>query len=455
MQNEKYDIIIVGGGPAGIISGITARRTYPEKKILLIKDVEHGVVPCGIPYMFTTLEKPEDNSMCNGALEKNNIDLRIGKVTGIDTEKRMISTEKQEMIGYEKLILATGSKPITPHIEGIEKEGIYTIKKELSHLKSLKDDLMKAKDVVIIGGGFIGVEFADELSHLKDVNVTLVELMPDLLANSFDKEFSDMVKEKLADAGVNIINRKKAVRFNGEKRVESVSLSDGSEIPCQVVIFGIGAVPNSDIAKHAGLDIGKSNGILVDEYLRSFSDENIFAVGDCAEKKDFFTRKRIPVMLASTATAEARVAGSNLYNLRVLRENKGTIAIYSTKTADLVLGSAGLTETTAKKEGFEIITGYAECLDKHPGKIPGAGRIKVKLIFSRNTMTLLGGQVAGGDSAGEMINVIGLALQKKTTLTELETLQIATHPKLTAAPTSYPIVAAAQDTLNKYLSKGM
>jgi NADH oxidase (H2O2-forming) len=178
-------------------------------------------------------------------------------------------------------------------------------------------------------------------------------------------------------------------------------------------------------------------------------DPDIFAVGDCVGKRDFYTRRDTAVMLASTATAEARVAGASLYQLKVVRENKGTIAIYSTYVDGLVLGSAGLTETSAKKEGFEIIVGNAEGVDKHPKSMPGANKAKVRLIFSKASGILMGGQVSGGISAGEVINIIGMAIQQRVSVTELETLQMATHPYLTSAPTVYPVVSAAQDALGK------
>ena len=271
-------------------------------------------------------------------------------------------------------------------------------------------------------------------------------MMPKLLLNSFDEEFSGQAKEKLVDAGINILVNMKAERFNGGARVESVTLSGNKTIPADVVVFGIGATPNSSLAKRAGLDIGTSKAILVDEYMRT-SEEDIFAVGDCAEKKDFFTRNKTNIMLASIATTEARIAGANLFELKPVRENRGTIAAYSTQVGDLTLGSVGLTEKNALEKGFKIIVGNAECVDKHPDAMPGAHKLRIKLIFSKQSGIFLGGQVAGGVSAGEIVNIMALAVQKNTLLAEFETLQIASHPKLTAAPTIYPLINAAQDAL--------
>ena len=154
-------------------------------------------------------------------------------------------------------------------------------------------------------------------------------------------------------------------------------------------------------------------------------------------------------MLASTATAEARIAGANLYQIKVVRENKGTIAIYSTYIDGIVLGSAGLTEKTARKEGFEIVCGVVDGVDKHPATLPGTVKSKVKLIFSKQSGIILGGQVSCGMSCAQVINLIGIAIQKRMSLTELETLQMATHPYLTSAPTAYPLVLAALDAYSK------
>ena len=447
----KKDVIVVGGGPAGIVASLTAKKYYPEKEILLIRKVKNSVIPCGIPYMVASLKNPEDNKLGYAPLEKNRIETMVDEVIEIDRKNKKIKTKNEGEIEYEKLILATGAIPILPPIEGIEKKGIFPIIKDLDYLKLMIEEIRKSKNILVVGGGFIGVEFADEISNLENKNVFLVEILPELISNSFDHEFSQMAKEKLENKGVNVLTGVKVEKFIGDEKIEKVKLSNGEEIAVDIVILGIGAKPNTEIAEKSGIEINSGKGIVVDEYMRT-NDPDIFAVGDCAEKKDFYTRRTIPVMLASTATAEARVAGANLFSLKVVRENKGTIAIYSTYVSGFVLGSAGLTERVAKKEGFEIVVGQTDGFDKHPSTMPGTNKVKVKLIFSKHSGIILGGQVAGGISCGEMINTIGVAIQKRVNISELETLQMATHPYLTSAPTIYPIVLSALDAIGKLKS---
>ncbi|MEW6221912.1 MAG: FAD-dependent oxidoreductase [Candidatus Hadarchaeota archaeon] len=443
-MKRDTDIMVIGGGPAGVVCAITARQNYPEKRILVMRDVEKGVIPCGIPYMIASLENPEQNAMSYLPLEKQNIELVVDRAVQIDRKNKMVQTESGNDYRYEKLVLALGSNPVLPPIPGIYKKGVYSIRKDMAHLEDMIKYAKGCKKVLVLGGGFIGVELADEFSKVKGLEVIMVEMLPHLLANSFDPEFSELVEKKLSSQGVKILVGAKVEKVMVDERVRKVRLSNGEEINVDCVILGIGASPNTKLALDAGLELGKGRGIWVDEYMRTM-DSDIFAIGDCAGKRDFFTRKDAPVLLASIATAEARTAGANLYKLKVLRENKGTIGIFSTYVGGLVLGSAGLTENTAKREGFDVVSGKAEAVDKHPSKLPGAQKMLVKLVFSRESQALLGGQVAGGMSCGELINAIGIAIQKRFTITELETFQMATHPYLTPPPTMYPLVLAAQN----------
>jgi len=381
-------------------------------------------------------------------LKEKDIDVVIGEAVSMDPKEKLVKTAKDETYSYEKLVIAVGSNPIIPPIKGIEKEGVFPIYKDMDYLKEVVKKIKGKKKILVIGGGFIGVEFADEISALKGVDVMLVEMLPDILANSFDKEFSAFAEERLVNRGINLIKNTSVMELMGNNSVEKVRLSNGDILPVDSVILGIGAKPNIAMAVDADLEKGKCNGILVDEYMRT-SDPDIFAVGDCSCKRDFFTRKAVSVMLASTATAEARVAVANLYKIKVVKDNKGTIAVYSTYINGLVLSSAGLTETSAKKEGFEIVIGEVEGVDKHPGTLPGAKKSKIKLVFSKQSGIILGGQVSCGMSCAQLINLIGVAIQKKMSATELETLQMATHPYLTSSPTKYPVVLAALDASNK------
>jgi len=442
-MNEKTDILIIGGGPAGRIAALTARKYYPGKNVLLVQNVSKGVVPCGIPYMAASLKSPDDNSSPCGLLGNSGVKVLEADAVSLDRESKTVYFETGTAAGYEKLVLACGSTPFMPKVSGAGLQNVFRIYKDLDRLKEMFAVLKTAAHITVLGGGFIGVEMAEELAKAGR-KVTLVELLPALLANSFDAEFGELAAEKLKKLGVRVITGTAVAEIGGAGRVESVRLAGGESYACDAVVLAIGAVPNAGLAADAGLDISRTGAVAVDEYMRT-SDPDIFAVGDCAEKKDFFTRRPVAVMLASTATAEARVAGSNLFGLKVVRENKGTIASYSTCVDGLVLASTGLTEAAAKQEGFEVVTGISEGVDRHPAAMPGVSKVKLKLIFSKHSGLLMGGQVYGGVSCGELINIVGAAVQTGMSVTELETLQVATHPWLTSAPTSYPITAAAQD----------
>ncbi|AJC71208.1 FAD-dependent pyridine nucleotide-disulfide oxidoreductase [Thermococcus guaymasensis DSM 11113] len=441
----KYDVVIIGASAGGLTTAISARKFYPDKSVLVIRKEKVGMVPCGIPYIFGTLKSVDDDILpVKKFLEPLGIEILTDEVTDIDPKKKVVKTKSGKEIAWEKLVLATGSRPAKPDFPGVDLDGIYTVPKDYEYLKKLRERVEEAEKIVIVGGGFIALEVGDEIRKLgKDV--TLV-VRSRLLRSSFDPEFSRIVEERLKEAGIKIVYGQ-VERFLGNGKVEKVKLLDGSEIPADLVILSTGYRPNVDLAVKAGLKVTRY-GIWTDEYMRT-SHPDIFAVGDCVEHRDFFTGKPHPLMLASTATFEARIAGANLFKLQIVRENRRTIGAYSTHIAGLTLAAAGLTEEAAKREGFEIIVGRATGPDRHPAKFPDTSTVTVKLIFSRDRGAILGAQIAGGKSVGEMINILALAIQKRLTASELYTLQIATHPLLTASPIGYQILKAAEDALAK------
>ena len=219
-------------------------------------------------------------------------------------------------------------------------------------------------------------------------------------------------------------------------------LSDGEELKADMVIVGVGAKPNTKLAEKAGLEIGLTKGIRVDRHMRTLTDENVFACGDCAEKVSFFSGKLSRLMLASIATAEARIAGANLYG--TCYSNPGAIGVFSTIVGERAFGCAGLGEGAAKKEGFNIIIGESAGPDRHPGGMPGASNVKLKLIFCKEKGLLLGGTTSGGSSIGELMNVIGACIQHSVTVYDMSLFQMGTHPALTASPIAYHLVNAAE-----------
>jgi len=444
----ERDVIIIGGGPAGMITALTAKGVYPEKSVCLVKEIGDGVIPCAIPYMIHTMSDPDQNKMGDMPLENAGVEIIVGKAVALDTEASSVSLESGQVIFYERLVLATGNKPALPPIPGIEKAGVFSIEKSLSAMSALRNKALKAKHVVILGGGFIGAEFADELVRGSNTEIHIVEKLPKLMEAAFDDEFCDQITSELSKSGVIIHTDKRALSIDGGIEAESVTLEGGKKIPADMVLIGIGGKPNTALAERAGLRITDGGSIWVDSYMRT-GVSNVFAVGDCALKRDFFTRREVPIWLASTATAEARIAGTNIYGIRVLRKIQGTIAAFSTRIGNVSFASAGFTSRMADHEKFCWVSATATAPDRHPGTLPGASEVRVKLVVAERSGIILGGQMSGGVSVGELINVVALAIQKEVTVSELDMMQIATHPLLTSSPTVYPLINAAQQALAK------
>ncbi|HNS74583.1 MAG TPA: NAD(P)/FAD-dependent oxidoreductase, partial [bacterium] len=289
MVKSTTDVLIIGGGPAGIISAVSTRNTYPDKKIMLVRRDPKVAVPCGIPYMFGTLASPEDNLMGDAPLKAKNVEIKIGLVTEVDPQQKIARLESGEEVVFEKLVLATGSKPIIPKPFRVEKKGIFAVHKDFDYLVEMKRQIASAHNVVIIGGGFIGVELADEINKMGGKVVTLTEMTDHILQQSFDIEFCQKAEEVLQADGVQLRTGVKVMNLGGGDAVEYVELADGEKIPADAVVLAIGSRPIMDLAEKMGLQIAEFGGIKVDEFMRT-SHTDIFAVGDCAEKRCFFSR---------------------------------------------------------------------------------------------------------------------------------------------------------------------
>ena len=446
---KTTDVLVIGGSAAGMVAALTGKSSWPEKSFTLVKKQKEMMVPCGIPYIFGTLDTVDQNIMpVDTMMGKAGVESIVDEVTSINKENKTVELSGGEVINYDKLVLATGSVPIKPRwLIGGDKENVFTIPKDKVYLEEMKVKLASCKKVVVIGAGFIGVEFSDELvkgGH----DVTLVEKLPDILSLAFDVELSDRIEELIKSRGVKVITGNGISEILGEDKVMAVKLENGDVLESDAVVLSIGYKPNVDLARKAGIYVDESGFIAVDEYMRTH-EQDIFAIGDCAQKRDFITRARVSTMLASTACAEGRIAGMNLFKLNVVKTFSGTIAIYSTAIGDTGFGTAGITEARAQAEDIDYVTGLFEGVDRHPGNLPTAHKQLVKLIAGRHSGVIIGGEVIGGLSAGELTNVIGLAIQNRMTVNSLLTFQIGTHPCLTSSPAGYPLIKAAEMIANK------
>ncbi len=444
----NYDVIIIGASAAGATAALTARKHYPHKSILMVRDIKNVPIPCGIPYIYGTVNDPMKNLIpVDKMMGDNNIDIAVDKVLEIKRDDNMIKTASGQEMHYQKLLISTGSKPIVPPFVGVKLQNVFAINKDTDYLAGIQSQLDVAKNLVIIGCGFIGAEMAEECrKHNADLNINVVEMQDHCLKLVYDNEFCELAEKALADQNINLLLNEKVESILGSEKVEGVKLASGKELPADMVILGIGCFANTELAVKAGLKIGPTRGIWVDRYMQT-SDKNIFACGDCAEKTSFFDNQPSGLKLASIATMEARIAGANLFEPR--RVNSGVVGCFSTFLNKKAFAAAGLTAYQAVEKGYSIVVGEAESVNRHPGLMPGADNMKVKLIFDAGNGVIIGGQAYGPTSVGELINAISAFISKQMTAEEIATFQAGTHPALTASPIAYQLVNAAENAVIK------
>ncbi len=447
---KNYDVIIIGGGPSAIITGLTAKKQNPQKSFLMIKEEEKGLVPCGIPYVFHDLEDVSKNMMGPAPFVAAGGEVLVDKVTEVKLSEKRLVTAKGDEFGFEKLVFATGSLPIVPKfIKGYDLQNVEYIRKSFTYISALKEKTNSAREIVIIGGGFIGVEVAEQLAKHKDKKIHLIEMKEHCLSAAFSEKLTILADETIRELGIDLRTGTKVLEITGKDgKANGVMLSDGTEITADLVINSIGYAPNTELAGQAGLALNKNGAIVRDNYMRT-AIKDVYAVGDCSAAIGFITGGEDNIMLASTATAEARILGYNMFGINLIRNFSGTLSVFSTEIGKAVFASAGAIQHVAEEAGIDYVCGSFEDVDRHPEAISDASKLWICLIVSPGTGAIIGGEVYGKKSAGEIINIIGLAIQKGVTVYELVSYQIGTHPLLTTAPTKYVLIKAAEAAISK------
>jgi len=451
---KSWDVVVIGASAAGLTAALTARRHYPRKSVLVLRKERLISIPCGIPYVFGVVGVPDKNLIpADDLLTKEQVDSLVSDVVSLDRDRRAVCLASGEQVGYDRLVIATGSNPVIPPIPGAHRPNVFAIRKDVPSLQRILDALEAARGLCIVGCGFIGIEIAEECRRRRpELAIHIVEMLRHCLQLVYDDEFCLKAEETLKAQNICLWLNEKVASFAGNGMVSGVRLEGGRELESDVVILGIGAKANVDLAEKSGLELGPTKGIQVNRYMQT-SDPTIFACGDCAEKVSFFDGKPSNLKLASIATMEARIAGANLF--ATTRVNMGVIGVYSTVLGERAFAAAGLTRSQAEQKGYDVVVGEAESINRHPSCMPGGSALKVKLLFEAGSKIILGGQVTGAKSGGELINVVSACIHQRMTADEIATFQTGTHPALTASPITYQLVNAAEMAIREMKARSV
>ena len=442
---SSQNIVVIGGSAAGPKAAARAKRLDQSANVTLLqKAPEMSMASCGYPYYIGGNFDNRDQllSTPTGVVRNENffagakgVHARVNtEVTAIDRIKKVVScvnvvTGEKDTVPYDKLVICSGATPRRPPIKGINLEGVQALSemRDADKLRELRDS-GKVKDVVIVGGGLIGIEVCEALTD-SGMNVNVVEMLSQLLM-FLDWELAKLVEKHVASKGVTVHTENGVAEFLGENgKLTGVKLNDGSVIPCELAVVSIGVVPNVDLAREAGLAIGGFGGIVVDEHMRT-SDSNIYAAGDCVEIPNRITGKKTYAPYGDLANLEARVAADNI----VRGESStfpGTVNSGICKVFNFSAGSTGMSEKRAEAEGYEVVTATNASPDK-PGFM-GAKLLVSKMVADAKTGRILGFQCVGTGEVNRQVAEAAMAVMNGNTIYEIGVADLPYAPPFSLA----------------------
>ncbi len=459
-KSPPQRLVIVGGVAGGASAAARARRLCEQCEITVFERGPHAsFANCGLPYYVGGEIVAVDDLLVQtpeSLRTRFNLDVRVNnEVTSIDRTARLVKV-RERISGreyeqpYDALILSTGATPLLPLIPGIEREGHFTVRNipDVERIKAwIKDS--GACRAVVVGGGYIGLEMAEQLGRHGGLSVSVVEAFPQVMA-PLDPEMAAWLHLELRKSGVELYLGNPVAAFEapgeGETAYASVVvLKGGQRLPADCVVLGLGVRPEASLAKNAGLEIGARGGIRVNEYLQT-SDSNIWAVGDAVEVRDAVTGAWNLVALAGPANRQGRIAADNIFG-RPTRYH-GTWGTAILRLFDLTAGCTGANEKTLRAAGIPY-----QALHLHPGShagyYPGAEPIAIKILFAPGTGKLLGAQAVGRDGVDKRIDVFATALKGGMTVHDLAELELAYAPPYGSAKDPVNLAGmAAQNALN-------
>lgn len=448
-------LVVIGAVASGTKAAAKAKREHPDWEVTVLekgKDISYA--GCGLPYYIgnviterkeVVVKTPPELKAWLGIdvlpeHEALKVDTAAKTVTVLDKK-----TGETKLFPYDKLIFATGAVPFVPPVPGIDLPQVYTVR-EVVDADAIRERLDKGlvHQAVVVGGGFIGLEVAENLVQ-RGVKTTLVELLDQVLPG-FDAELAILVQRHLEEHGLTVITGDKITSFVADESGNlKAAVTPTQEIPCDLAVWATGVRPNIKLAVEAGVELGPTKAIKVNEHMET-NIPDVYAVGDCAENVQLVTGKPAWMPMGSTANKMGRVAALNLNGADQKDALRGVLGTTVVKLFDMKAGKTGLSEFLARKEGFDVETVIIAAHD-HAHYYPGNHLILVKLIADKATHRVLGGQVVGEGVIDKPVDVLATAITLGAKVEDLAKLDLAYAPPFsTAMP---PVVTAANVLLDK------
>lgn len=436
-------IVVIGGVAAGMSAASKAKRVMKDIRVEVYTDEEYiSYAGCGLPYYAQGLIPIKDKLVARTPehFAKQDIHVYRGhRVVSIKPQDKQITVLTPEgqnkSVSYDKLVIATGARPLIPDFYRSELQNVFTVK-SIPSIVALREILQKgeAQKAVIIGGGYIGLEMAEAILEWK-IDLTIVQL-PNQLLRSVDPEMSRIIEKHLLEKGVKIRTGEKVIALEGGQKVAKV-ITDKGELAADLVVVAVGIIPNSELAGEAGLQLGVRNAIKVNRYMET-SIPDIYAAGDCATAYHLLLKDDAYIPLGTTANKQGRIAGENAVGGKSIFQ--GIVGTSIIKVLDLEIGRTGLNREEAARAGFKVRETTVEDHTK-AHYYPGSGRITIKLLMNEKDNTLIGAQLVGGSGAGKRIDVLAAAVQLGLTPNQLSELDLSYAPPF--SPVWDPVLVAA------------
>ncbi|MBN2014413.1 MAG: FAD-dependent oxidoreductase [Candidatus Altiarchaeota archaeon] len=437
-----HDLVIIGGGGAGLTAAIKAKKTNMDARITLINKESVSYSPCSLPFVISGEIEGLDRIShdLREICKEDEITCVIDTVTSIDVKKKVVKVGSGREFPYTSLIIATGSLPSIPPTQGIDLKGVYTLQ-WIEDAQAILEELRAAKNAVVIGGGSVGLEMAEAFIK-RGIKVTMIQRSGHVLRRSLDPEFSKMVEDELMRNGVEILFNTPVKEIRGEGGHVNAVVTPNGEIPADIVLFGVGAVPNVELARNAGIKVDEG-GIDTDDLMQTNIDD-VYAAGDCVDSMSIVTGKLMLSQLGTTAIRQGTVAGMNAVGGYVTFE--GVLNSMVLKLFDLEVGRTGLTVKDAEAEGIKVVIGTAVGKTKAE-YFPGAKDVKIKLVFNALNRRLIGAQIAGAEGVAGKIDLLAFAIANNAEIVDLMKLKYCYTPPIT--PSHNLIVLAAENAFKK------